>query len=237
METKEAIHGSWNFETTIDKKTERHTIVSDSKNPNSTLEYKWTDGRSSDSRIPVPLGVLEHNYVIRGNVLWIRPSTAGTVVLGLSHGNEAHKNSQKAKDVKDIAKHILYIPWFTGETTGGHWSLMVRYKNTHGKVAFYHIDSLNRFDNSESYILSNTPLYSQNRDSWHNLRTIRQKELECGIVLCLDASMIAQYRGTIPKRMKNYGDIDNLSIFAREYVVNILTLKKWTGIEHQKEKT
>jgi hypothetical protein len=25
-----------------------------------------------------------------------------------------------ARDMKDVAKHILYIPWFTGETTGGH---------------------------------------------------------------------------------------------------------------------
>jgi hypothetical protein len=49
--------------------------------------------------------------------------------------------------------------------------------------------------------------------------------------------MIAQYRGTIPKRIKNYGDIDNLTTFAREYVVNILTAKIWTRIEHKKKKT
>jgi hypothetical protein len=55
--------------------------------------------------------------------------------------------------------------------------------------------------------------------------------------LYLAASMIAQYRGTIPKRMEKYMDIDNLGTFAREYVVNILTAKKWTGIEHQKDKT
>jgi hypothetical protein len=61
-------------------------------------------------------------------------------------------------------------------------------------------------------------------------------ELECGMRLCLAASTIAQYRGTIPKR-KKYVDIENLSTFAREYVVNILTAKKWTGIEHQKRKT
>jgi hypothetical protein len=28
-------------------------------------------------------------------------------------------SAQTARDVKDVAKHILYIPWFTGETTGG----------------------------------------------------------------------------------------------------------------------
>jgi hypothetical protein len=68
-------------------------------------------------------------------------------------GTESVNNSQKANDMKDIAKHILYIPWFTGETTGGYWSLIVRYKNTHGKVAFYHMDSLNHFENSVSYAL------------------------------------------------------------------------------------
>jgi hypothetical protein len=51
---------------------------------------------------------------------------------------------------------------------------------------------------------------------------------------CLAASMIDQYRGTMPKRMKNYRDIDNLSTLSQENVVNILTAKKWTGIEHQK---
>jgi hypothetical protein len=58
-------------------------------------------------------------------------------------GTKRVKNAQKARDVKDIAKHILYIRWFNGEKTGGHWSLIVRYKNTHGKVDFYHMDSLN----------------------------------------------------------------------------------------------
>jgi hypothetical protein len=99
------------------------------------------------------------------------------------------------------------------------------------------MDSLNRFDSSAPYAHSNTPLYSQNRDSWHNVRTVRQTELECGVRLCLAASMITQYRGTISKRVKNHRDMDNLSTFAQEYVVNILTAKAWTGIEHQKEKT
>jgi hypothetical protein len=130
-------------------------------------------------------------------------------------------------------KHILYIPWLTRETTRGHWSLIVRFKSTHGKVTFYHMDSLNRFDNSASYALSNTPSYSHSRDSWHNVRTVRQTEQECGMRLCLAASMIAQYRGTIPKRVKSCRNIDNLATFAREYVVNILPAKQWTGIEHQ----
>jgi hypothetical protein len=53
----------------------------------------------------------------------------------------------------------------------------------------------------------------------------------------LAASMISQYRVTIPKRVKICRDIDNLTIFVREYVVNILTAKQWTGIEHQNEKS
>jgi hypothetical protein len=48
--------------------------------------------------------------------------------------------------------------------------------------------------------------------------------------LCLAASMIAQYRGTIPKRVKSCKEIENLTTFAREYIVNILTAKQWTGI-------
>jgi hypothetical protein len=73
-------------------------------------------------------------------------------------------SAQRARDVKDLSRHILCIPWFTGETTGGHWSLIVRSKSTHGKVAFYPMDSLNCFNNNASYALLITPLYSQNRD-------------------------------------------------------------------------
>jgi hypothetical protein len=40
--------------------------------------------------------------------------------------------------------------------------------------------------------------------------------------LFLSASMVDQYRGNIPNRVKIYREIDNLSIFAREYVVNVL---------------
>jgi hypothetical protein len=91
-------------------------------------------------------------------------------------GTKRVKSAQRARDVKDVVKHILYIPWFTGETTGGHWSLIVRSKSTHGKVSFYHMDSLNRFNDSASYALLNTPLYSQNIDSWHTVRAVRQTE-------------------------------------------------------------
>jgi hypothetical protein len=56
------------------------------------------------------------------------------------------------------------------------------------------------------------------------------------MILFLVASMIAQYRVAIPKRVKSCKDIENLTIFASEYVVNILTAKQWTGIEHQNEK-
>jgi hypothetical protein len=87
-------------------------------------------------------------------------------------GTKRVNSAQRAMDVKDVVKHILYIPWFTGKTTGEHRSLIVRSKSTPGKVAFYHMDSLNRFENSASYALSNTPLYSQNRDLWHNVRRV-----------------------------------------------------------------
>jgi hypothetical protein len=148
-------------------------------------------------------------------------------------GTRRVNSAQRAREVKDVVKHILYITWFTGETTGGHWSLIVQSKSTHGKVAFYHMESLNRFNNNASYALSNTPLYSQNRDSWHNVRTVRQTEQACGMRLCLVSSMIAQYRRAIPKRVKRCKEIENLTTFARKYVMNILTAKQWIGIENK----
>jgi hypothetical protein len=148
-------------------------------------------------------------------------------------GTRRVNSAQRARGVKDEVKHMLCIPWFNGETSWGHWSLLVWSKITHGKVAFYHIDSLNRFNKNASYALSNTPLYSQVRDSWHNVRTVQHTEQECGMRLCLAASMIAQYRGTIPKQVKSCMEIENLATFAREYIVNILTAKKWTGIDNQ----
>ena len=129
--------------------------------------------------------------------------------------------------------HILFIPWFTGETTKGHWSLIVRHRKPKGNAAFYHIDSLNKYDRHARYALTNTPLFKEGIDLWHEVKTVKQTEQECGMRVCLAASMIAQYKGTIQKRVKSCGEIDNLGKFAREYVVNILTAKKWTGITHQ----
>jgi hypothetical protein len=114
-------------------------------------------------------------------------------------GTRRVNSAQRARDVKDVVKLILYIPLFTGEITGGHWSLVLRSKRTSGKVAFYHMDSLNHFNNSASYALSNTPLYSQNKYSWHNMRIVRQTEQECQMRLCLADSMISRYRRTIQK--------------------------------------
>jgi hypothetical protein len=37
-------------------------------------------------------------------------------------GTRRINSAQRARDEKDLVKHILCIPWFTGETTGGHWS-------------------------------------------------------------------------------------------------------------------
>jgi hypothetical protein len=166
-------------------------------------------------------GILHQGQLYRDNIM----------------GMKCVNSSQRARDVKDVVKHILYIPWFTGETTGGHWSLTVWSRSTHGKVAFYHMDSLNHFNNSASYALLKTPLYSQNRDSWHNVRTVQQTDQGCGMRLCLAASMIAQYRGNIPKQAKICRDIDNLTTFARKCVVNIVTAKQWTRIEHQNDKS
>jgi hypothetical protein len=74
-------------------------------------------------------------------------------------GKMSVNSAKKARGVKDIVKYIFYFPWFTGETTRGHWSLIVRSNNTHGRVAFYHMDSLNRLGNSASYARLNTPFY------------------------------------------------------------------------------
>jgi hypothetical protein len=34
-------------------------------------------------------------------------------------GTRRVNSAQRARDVKDLVKHILYIPWFTGEQPGG----------------------------------------------------------------------------------------------------------------------
>jgi hypothetical protein len=99
----------------------------------------------------------------------------GQLYLGNLMVTKRVDSAQRERDVKDVVKHILYIPWFAGETAGGG-SLIVRSKSTHDKVSLYHMDSLNRFNNSASYTLSNTPLYSQNTDAWHDARTVRHTE-------------------------------------------------------------
>jgi hypothetical protein len=53
------------------------------------------------------------------------------------------------------------------------------------------------------------------------------------MIICSAASIIAQYRGTIPKRVKSCMEIGNLATCARGYVVNILTAKQWTGIDNK----
>jgi hypothetical protein len=34
-------------------------------------------------------------------------------------GTRRVNSAERARDVKDVVKHVLYILWFTGETTGG----------------------------------------------------------------------------------------------------------------------
>jgi hypothetical protein len=57
------------------------------------------------------------------------------------------------------------------------------------------------------------------------------------MTLCLAASLIAQHRGAIPKGVKSCTEIENLTTFARDYVVNILTANQWTGIDNQNSKS
>jgi hypothetical protein len=116
MEKNKLIHGCGNFETAIDRNIERHDIVSYSKKYNSPPDYKWTDGKSSDSRILITLGVLEHKHVFQRNGLWDRQ------ILGYWDnimGTRRVNSVQRARDVKYGLKHILYIPWFTGGGTRG----------------------------------------------------------------------------------------------------------------------
>jgi hypothetical protein len=123
----------------------------------------------------------------------------------LDHGQLYFENIMEMKRVNQCSNgkvrnryskaHIIYSVIYWGNNRGTLIiDSMVQTYTWEGCL-----DSLNRFDNSASCALSNTPLYSQNRDSWHNVRTVQQMEQECGMILCLAASMIAQYRETIPK--------------------------------------
>jgi hypothetical protein len=112
-------------------------------------------------------------------------------VLGLSYRNDKCKLCLKSNGQQYREAHIVYsmVYW---EDQRGTLEIASMVQKKHGKVAFYHMDSLSNFDNSTPYALSSTLLYSQNRDSWHNMTMERRTELECGMVLCLGASMIAQ---------------------------------------------
>jgi hypothetical protein len=96
----------------------------------------------------------------------------------------------------------MFIPWFSGNTTVVHWTLIVRHRNRHSKVFLYHFDALNNFDSVESHALSYTPLYIQGIDSWQNVKTPMQTEVEYGMRVCLAAALIAKCGGSIPSRVK-----------------------------------
>jgi hypothetical protein len=52
-------------------------------------------------------------------------------------------SAKSAEQLQHINIHIMFIPWFSGNTTASHWTLIVRHRNRHGKVFLYHFDSLN----------------------------------------------------------------------------------------------
>jgi hypothetical protein len=154
---------------------------------------------------------------------------------GISHWDSLleadNPNSAKnAEQLQHINSNIMFIPWFSGNTTAGHWTLIVRHRNRHGKVFLYHFDSLNNFDNVEFHALSYTPLYIQGIDSWQNVKTPMQTEVECGMRVCLAAACIAKCGGSIPSRVKKCKGNENLNEFTRQHVVQSLTEKSLTPI-------
>ena len=90
-------------------------------------------------------------------------------------------SAKRAKELQGINNHIMLIPWFSGKTIAGRWTLIVRHRNQNGNVFLYHFDSLNNFNNVESHALSYAPLYIQGVDSWQNVKTPMQTEVECGM--------------------------------------------------------
>jgi hypothetical protein len=152
-----------------------------------------------------------------GEVLWDR-------LIDASNDNYV----KRAQAMKDTPNSIILIPWFSGKTKSGHWSLVIRLKSTKGKVTFYHFDSLNHQTETAKCALSKTPLYNESTHKWQNIRTERQTELECGMRVCLAASMICQYQGSIQKRVAMCKVIPNLSQFARQHVVETLSSRTWT---------
>jgi hypothetical protein len=124
----------------------------------------------------------------------------------------------------------VFIPWFSGNTAAGHWTLIARHRNRHGNLFLYHFESLNNFDNVESHALSYTPLNIQGIDSWKNVKTPMQTEVECGMQVFLAAALITKYGGSIPSRVKKCKGIENLNEFTRKHVVQSLTAKPLTPI-------
>ena len=125
--------------------------------------------------------------------------------------------------MKDTPNSIILIPWFSWKTNRGHWSLVIRLNSTKGIVTFYHFDSMNHQTEIPKCALSKTPLYNESTHKWQNIRTETQTELECGMRVCLAASMICQYQGSIQKRVTMCKVIPNLSQFARQHVVETLS--------------
>jgi hypothetical protein len=144
-------------------------------------------------------------------------------------------SAKSAEQLQHINSHIMFIPWFSGNTTAGHWTLIVRHRNRHSKVFLYHFDSLNNFNNVESHALSYTPLYIQGIDSWQNVKTPMQTEVEYGMRVCLAAALIAKCGGSISSRVKKYKGIENLNEFTRQHVVQSLTAKSLTPIPPMKK--
>jgi hypothetical protein len=70
-------------------------------------------------------------------------------------------SAKSAEQLHHINNHIMLIPWFSGNTTAGHWTLIVRHRNRNGKLLLYHFDSFNNFNNVEYHALLYTPLYIQ----------------------------------------------------------------------------
>jgi hypothetical protein len=82
----------------------------------------------------------------------------------------------------------------------------------------------------ESHAQSYTAIYIQGVDSWKNVKTPMQTEVECGMRVCLAAALIAKCGGYIPSRVKKCKGIENLNEFTRQHVVQSLTATSLTPI-------
>jgi hypothetical protein len=138
---------------------------------------------------------------------------------------------QRAVALLQKEDYIMIIPRFTRHTWEGHWSMVAPHLNINNKVCFYHFDSLNRFDDMAPHSLSNTPLYTPQTDTWKNVQTMRQTELESGMRVCMAASVIAEDTGTFQIPVKKCKDTINLNNFSRRYVANIVTTNQWIEVQ------